>query len=373
MIWTLLMRDLGSRLRDRSALVLAVIAPIALVTVLSLLMGGPDTKKIPVGFAPNHASTLSQALHDGPLKQLSDDHVIALTMYADRAEITKAIDKGTVDAGIAVDGDSVDVIKGGGIVAGAIAEAVARSTAATVDGVTTAVAADRMRGGKADPETLAKAVLAAKPALDLGDATPVGVLDTKAQLAAGMATLFLFFAVQFGVLGLLEERRSGTLPRLLAAPLAPWKILASKVLTSLVLGLISMTLLISYSSLALGAHWGNWVGVALLTVSGVLAAVATVTLVAGVAKSSEQAAAIQGMLAMGLAILGGSFFSVARSGGIAAILSRITPHYWYGEGLARLAEGGTLTAIRTPVLVLLAFALVVGVPGLMLAKRTVRA
>ncbi len=65
-----------------------------------------------------------------------------------------------------------------------------------------------------------------------------------------MATFFLFFSVQFGVLGLLQERREGTLPRLLAAPLAPWQVLVSKLLVSLVIGLVSMTFLALFSTVA---------------------------------------------------------------------------------------------------------------------------
>ena len=44
-------------------------------------------------------------------------------------------------------------------------------------------------------------------------------LDPVSYLAAGMAVFFLFFIVQYGVTGLLEERQQGTLPRLMAAPI----------------------------------------------------------------------------------------------------------------------------------------------------------
>ena len=44
-------------------------------------------------------------------------------------------------------------------------------------------------------------------------------LDVTTYYAAGMAVFFLFFTVQFGVASLLEERKEGTLSRLLAAPI----------------------------------------------------------------------------------------------------------------------------------------------------------
>ena len=60
-----------------------------------------------------------------------------------------------------------------------------------------------------------------------------------------MAVFFLFFTVQFGVTGLLEERNDGTLARLLAAPISRAAILFGKLLTSFALGVISMTVLVA--------------------------------------------------------------------------------------------------------------------------------
>ncbi|MEZ5095475.1 MAG: hypothetical protein R2731_04820 [Nocardioides sp.] len=94
---------------------------------------------------------------------------------------------------------------------------------------------------------------------------------------------------------------------------------------SLVLGLVSMTFLIGFSTLLLDAHFGSLLGVGLLVCGGVLAAVATVALVAGLARTPEQAGALQSGLALVLGILGGSFFSMARSGGVAATATKLTP------------------------------------------------
>ena len=187
-----------------------------------------------------------------------------------------------------------------------------------------------------------------------------------------MATFFLFFTVQFGVLGLLEERRQGTLPRILAAPVPPWQVLASKVLVSFALGLASMTFLILFSTVLLGASFGNPLGVAMLVAAGVVAAVATVSFVVGTARTAEQAGAVQAGIALVLGILGGSFFSMARTGGIAAVATKLTPHYWFNEGLVRMTGGQSWTAALPPVGALLLFAVVVGVPGMLLAGRTVR-
>ena len=58
-----------------------------------------------------------------------------------------------------------------------------------------------------------------------------------------MAVFFLFFTVQLGVSSLLDERRDGTLARMLVAPVRHGSILVGKLLTSLVLGVVSMVVL----------------------------------------------------------------------------------------------------------------------------------
>ncbi len=374
-VWTLFWRDFRARLRDRSAIVLAILAPAALITVLSFMVAGPDVQQIPVGIVTADAP-VSTALEQGPLASLQDDDTLTVTAYDDEATLRAAVTDGDVEAGIVVaaDGRSVTVLsEPGSPVAGAIAEAVSRSTALTVDGVGQAVVASQTLGGSGDPQALAQQLVEAPSPAQVVEATEgADAIDPKTQVAAGMATFFLFFTVQFGVLGLLEERRERTLARILAAPVAPWQVLMSKILVSLALGLVSMVFMVGFSSLLLGADWGNPLGVGLLVLSGVLAAVATVSLVAGLARNPEQAGAIQAMVALVLGILGGSFFSMARVGGAASVVTKLTPHFWFNEGLVRMTGGQGWTAVAGPVGALLLFAVVVGVPGLVLARRTVR-
>ncbi len=373
---TMVLRDLRARMRDRSALVMALLAPAALIVILGQLAAGPSTQEVPVGVVASGDSPLATALVQGPLASLEDDGTIKVTEYDDAAALRAAVEDEDVDAGVVVaaDGSHAEVVRGANaVVAGAILEAVSRSTALTVDGVSQGVAADRSLGGSTPPESLAAAVVAQPSAATLADATDgADGINPKTQVAAGMATFFLFFSVQFGVLGLLQEKRQGTLPRLLAAPVAPWQVLVSKLLVSYIIGLVSMVTLALFSSWLLGAHWGNPLGVAMLIGAGVMAAVATVSLVVGLTKTPEQAGAMQAVIALVLGILGGAFFSMARAGGLAAVASRATPHYWFNEGLVRLTGGQDWTSALGPAGILLLFTLVVGVPGVLLARRTVR-
>lgn len=194
-------------------------------------------------------------------------------------------------------------------------------------------------------------------------------LDAKTYVAAGMAVFFIFFTVQFGVASLLDERKEGTLARLLAAPVSRASILAGKVLTSFLLGIISMTVLILASSLFLGAHWGDPVGVVILVLAGVTAATAVTVLVATLAKTSEQAGTWQTIIALVLGMLGGSFFPVSQAGGFFAKVSLITPHAWFLRGLGDLAGGADPAAVLPAAGAILLFAAVVGGIGLLRLRK----
>ena len=384
MIGALAFRDIRARLRDRSALIVAFVAPLALMIVLSALSAGPSRKGLKVGFVADDAAPVSAALRQGALAQLEKDGTIKLVSYDDVATLRAAVDDDQVRAGIAVlastgEASTVEIIRGtNGVVANVIAEAASRDAAAATSAIGRAVAAETILGSSdAAASTgsvrIASALTSSEPTARLIDVpSSVGGISAKTETAIGMAVFFLFFTVQFGLLGLLQERREGTLPRLLVAPIKPWKILASKVLVSFTLGIGAMVSLVVASTVLFGAKWGPPLGVLVLLASAVTAAVATITLVVGVARTAEQAGSAQSMVALVLGILGGSFFSMSRSGGITAVLTRLTPHFWLREGLVRLSGGHALSSITGPVLAMLLFAAVFGLPGLALASRTVR-
>ena len=67
--------------------------------------------------------------------------------------------------------------------------------------------------------------------------------DVATFFAIGISVFFLFFTVQFGILSLIDERETGTMDRLLAAPIRRQSILLGKVLASFVIGLVAMVVL----------------------------------------------------------------------------------------------------------------------------------
>jgi ABC-2 type transport system permease protein len=172
----------------------------------------------------------------------------------------------------------------------------------------------------------------------------------------------------FGVTTLLNEKEDGTLARLLAAPIPRDAILGSKALVSYVLGVLATMILLITATLLMGAEWGPWLGVLTLVLAAVLTAVALMAIVAGIAKTAEGAGAAQSIIAVGLALLGGSWFPVSGEG-VLGFLARLTPHFWFLDGLEDLAGASSWTVIAPAVAALAVIAVVAGVPAAVLLRR----
>jgi ABC-2 type transport system permease protein len=113
--------------------------------------------------------------------------------------------------------------------------------------------------------------------------------------------------------------------------------------------------------------------VALLVVTGVLAATAIMGVIAGAATSADGAGNLGAIIAVTLGMLGGTFFPVGQGNDVLSALSYLTPHAWFMRGLADLSGGAEWTAALPAAGALLLFALVFGaVAWFMLQRKLVK-
>jgi ABC-2 type transport system permease protein len=371
---TIVRKDVTERLRDRSALLYGLVVPLGLAFVFAQVFGGLDGDlDLRLGVVDADGSGLGAQVVEVVTTAVDEAGIGSVTSLEDVGAARSAVADGAVAAVVVVpEGFSAVVTAGGAAtlevlgaadapVATAVAEAIAGGFAAALDRVRATIASAAVTGGPVDADAIAAEVRATPPTLSLvPDEVDDGRLDPVTYLSAGMAVFFLFFTVSFGITGLLEERRLGTLPRLLAAPVPRGTVVVAKATTSAVLGLTSMAVLVVASAVLLGADWGNPVGVAVLVLGGVAAATGVMALLATFATSAEQAQSMQSIVAVLLGMLGGAFFPLEDTGGVLSGLSRISPHRWFLDGLEELAAGGGPASVTAQLGVLLAFALVAG-------------
>jgi ABC-2 type transport system permease protein len=376
--WTIATKDLRRRVRDRTAILVALVLPFGLAWIFSLTLGDIETRGLEVTYAvvnEDAEGDLPHALTD-VLEGLDFATLDEVASAADAEDLAEA---GDLDAAVVFpEGFSAGVESGQGgrvRVIGApdsdigalILVSIVRSFAAELDAIGLSVA---VAGGEADPELIARAQEIPPAAVIRSVESADRVASQSTFFAVGMAVFFLFFSVEFGVRGLLEEREDGTLSRLLVAPIRPASVIGGKALASLVVGLVSTVLLVLATTWVLQAEWGDPLGVALLIVGGVLAAVGVTALVATFAKTTAQAGAMVSIVAVVGGLLGGTFFPISQIGPFSVVRFG-SPQGWLMEGFTELAYGGSASDIVVPLLGVFTIAVVTGGIAWIRANRMV--
>ena len=232
-----------------------------------------------------------------------------------------------------------------------VAQSVAESYAAELNAVRLSVGTvPGAAGGTASPaemqELQADASEQPMPARLVESSAGSRQFDSNTFFAAGIAVFFLFFTAQLGAVSLLQERKEGTLARLLAAPVSRGAVVGAKAIYSFVIGIVSMVILIVASHFLMDASWGDPVAVAIVVLAAVFAAMGLQSLVATLATTDEQAAGYGAVVGVTLGLLGGTFFPITQGPGLIAKLSYLSPHSWIMRALGELSGGaGTLVDV----------------------------
>jgi ABC-2 type transport system permease protein len=169
-----------------------------------------------------------------------------------------------------------------------------------------------------------------------------GSFDFMAYYAPGMAILFLMFAMMSSARTLLAEREAGTLDRLRAAPLQAAELLGGKIMGVIFTGLLQMLVLILITHFFMGVAWGDPLAVGVHVVLVVTALAAMGLVIASISRTTAQANAIGTTVTMVLAAIGGNFVPRAIFPAWLKTVSYISPNAWGIEGFQALASGAKL-------------------------------
>ena len=385
------LRDLRQKVRDRSAILISIVAPFTLAALFAMILGGLDEDfHATWGYVDLDGGRIAAALDEGPLSGMEAEGVIDVERY-DTAEAARlAVEAGEVEAAIIVPegfsaastagrGGTVDLlVDPDAVISGQVARTVLTGFASQIDAVQLSVATALIADGSLpDAETTEqlarRSMVTSDPITIVGLAAENRLAGYATYYAAAMAILFVFLAAQFGIASIHTERRMRTLARMLAAPLHWWSILLGKIIVSMVLALVSMGVIIVGTGLLLGAVWGDPVALIALVLAAALAATGISLLTVAFTRNEEQAGSAIMIVSLTLAVLGGAFFPTNQGPEFMAQLSMITPHAWFLDGINDISTGGDLGSSITAVGVLLAVGFVTGGLGLLRARRLVLA
>lgn len=380
-------RSVRQRIRDRSAILFAIVIPLGLATAFSLLISRGAAFHTGFVVHDGDGGSIATALVEHLTGPIAEAGFADVALVDSETAALDALDDGSTSVAILIPEGFTEAVMSGqpttirlvGLpeapIGSQIARAIVGGFAAEVGAIQLAiVTADDWNPGQPLP-AVDRAAVAAVEALP----SPIEMTDTPLDrrqadnttfYAAAMAIMFVFFTTIHGPLGLLGERRTGTLSRLLAAPIRPGSIVVGAALVSGFLGVVSMTVLVVATTLLLGATWGPPLFVAVLCGAAVVAAMGVSMLVCTFARTDEQAGGWNAMIAITFAILGGAMVPLSQAPDVLRMAGRITPHAWFLEAIDNMSAPSTSFADILPaIVVLIGFGAVAGAIALVRAPR----
>jgi ABC-2 type transport system permease protein len=383
--------DLRRRIRDRSLLIQGVLAPIGLGLIVGLAFGGGISFTATIGVADADGSQVAQAISADLIAGVAiegetDEESSLVFEAAEPDDVRGQVEQGSLDAALVLPAGLGEAVAAGApitvgvvghpdhVLASSVAEAVADSIAGRIGAsrlaVASAVAAGQQAGAPIDPTEVAAAAGEVASPLQVAPVDVSSSFSVIGYFAPAMAMLFLFFTLGAGARSVVTERREGTLQRVRAAPITGDSVLVGKTVGVLVQGLLSIFTVWAVTALVFRVDWGDPLGVAAVLASVVVSIAGIALLITGLARTENQADGLTTIVALALAVVGGSFFFGAA--GAVALLKPFTPNGQAMIALTELSAGeATLLDVLPSVALLLVIGLVSGALGLMALRRKV--
>ena len=398
-------KDLKQRLRDRSAIIAAFVAPLGIAFIVSAAFGSGFVGAFEATYVvvDQDQSALSKAFTEQVLRAPQLREQVSVIPMIDpesardviRRDAAVEIPSDETNAGESTSVSAAFLIPAGfeadvasnrkatitvlrdpeSEVDSEVAEAIAKAYTTQINASRLAVATTLSVEGQAiDPariSELASAATAERIPVQLVDGE-IGVREVSGvnYFGPAMAVFSLFFTTSFVARSLIAERLQGTLPRILAAPVPRSSVVLGKAASAFVLGLVSFVVMFIAFSLLLDVSWGDPLALAVLTVTTVLAVMGLMTLAQTGAKTVEGADAVAQVMTVTLALLGGSFFPIFQMPAVMRTLSYATPNGWALRGYTDIAyDGATLTDLGPHLAAIAAFAVITGGLGIWRARK----
>lgn len=187
----------------------------------------------------------------------------------------------------------------------------------------------------------------------------------------GWAIMFLLFTLTGAATSMFEEKQEGTLKRLLCMPVTRTQILISKYLYSMILGLIQLFVLFTFSWIIFGVQiFSNFGNLLIVMIASVAAAVSFGMLITSVAKTLQQASGYSTLFILVMSALGGSWFPVSLLPEWMRYASKATLTYWSVEAFLQvLWRQSNFSGVVYHILILISIALLVNLYALIRFRR----
>jgi ABC-2 type transport system permease protein len=198
------------------------------------------------------------------------------------------------------------------------------------------------------------------PLVRVAETTVGSSPDPVNQFLPGIITMFVLFAVSLSAQVIVDERRKGTLERLLTTRLSTGELFAGKFLSGMFRGFVQTFLLLLLSYLVFQLFTPlTFLQVLVIAVVFSAAAGALGLLIAALAKTPDQATWVSVVLTMAMVMLGGTFFQ-ATEGSLFFTLGKFSLNTYANDAFtAIITDGKSLASLGTEIGIILGVTIVI--------------
>lgn len=292
--------------RQPQAVASALLAPMAVASLVSLALGGEPAIGGTVAVVDLDGGPAATAFVDDALGEPRVAEVLTVRHIDTRAEAADLVDDGSVAAAVVLPDGLTD-----GVVTGTPALEVLRTDDPSIAADLVELVADVFRiRARAEGEALSATGrgLPAAPELTVAPVAPGGqAIDMASHFGPAIGLFFVMLALGFVVEGHVADRRRGLLDRVAASATSVGAVTAGRSLAALAIGCTSLLVTAATMQLAFGGGWGPAASVAALAVGVSFAYAGLAAVVTGVARTPGQAQGMTVVVAFGMALASGTF------------------------------------------------------------------
>jgi ABC-2 type transport system permease protein len=355
-------------LRERSNIFFVFIFPLALILLIGAQFGGGVDPGVGVHLSDDGAIAASI------VDRLESEESVEITRFDDEDELTSAVERGSVQAGVFLPTGLDETVRSGetaevGFVArpDGFGPQLQSVVASAVSGVMTPVSAAQFAAEKTGvpfDEALDAATrqVADAPGLTvettvLGEALFPATLGRFDLGASSQLVLFVFLTALAGSAALIQSRQLGISRRMLSTPTPPGVIVGGEGAGRWAVAMVQGLYIVVVTFVLFRVNWGDPVGAALILITFSAVGAGAGVLMGAVFRNDQQAGGIGVVLSLGLAALGGCMFPIELFSPTMQQIAHVTPHAWALDGFAELVRrDGTVLDILPELGVLTAYA-----------------
>ena len=355
--------DLKRYIADRLSLAFGILLPIVLFALMYGAFGGEETFNATAHVANLDRGAMSQALLEG-LEQVNG---LDVKLYTER-EINEALDDSSVVYAAIIPNDFTENLEAGRATAitfrrrgsggdeGQIVAGIIRSVVQDIESESyvRSVVNDAVKDVDVPRSAVESAIDEAK--LIVAEAPPIAVRTeviggdeddfAVKRVMPGILVMILLLAVMLSAQALVEERRNGTLERLLTTQLTSNQLFLGKFFAGITRTMFQAVVLLTLAFIVLRPG-GVDAFVLTLAVSLLLAAAVSAIglVISAVARTRDQASWAAVSLTMFMTVFGGTFFELVP-GSAFELLSRFTLNRYAIDAIGAVVDGSETLATQ---------------------------